>query len=61
MIDLGPHAIFIVSSYLGAALVVLLLIVWTILSSRQQKSRLAQLEKLGIRRRSTAASNSEEN
>ena len=52
MIDLGPHAIFIVSAYLGVVLVVVLLIVWTILSARRQKARLTELEQRGIHRRS---------
>ncbi len=60
MIDLGPHAVFIVSSYLGAALVILALILWTALSSHQQKRRLAELEKRGIYRRSETTSNRKE-
>lgn len=56
MIDLGPHAIFIVASYLGVALVVALLIVWTMVDSRLQGKRLAALEADGIRRRSERAS-----
>lgn len=60
MIDPGPHAIYIVSSYLGAALVVLFLIVWTMFNAHRQKSRLEQLEKLGIRRQSALTSTREE-
>ena len=52
MIDLGPHAIFIVSSYLGVTLVVILLVGWTMIDARRQKARLAELEARGIRRRS---------
>jgi heme exporter protein D len=52
MIVLGPNAVFIIASYLGVALVVTLLILWTILDSRLQGKRLAALEADGIRRRS---------
>ncbi len=55
MIDLGPHANFIVSAYAGVTLVVSILIVWTWMASRRQKKRLADLEARGIRRRSDTA------
>ncbi len=51
-LDLGPHATFIIISYLGVALVSFALIVGTILSSKHQKKRLADLEAKGIRRKS---------
>ena len=52
MIDLGPHASFIISAYLGVALVTLGLIVATIADAHRQKSRLKALEAMGIRRQS---------
>lgn len=53
MIDaLGPHAIFIVSAYLGVALVTLALIATIMADARRQKKRLAKLEAMGVRRRS---------
>lgn len=54
MIDLGPHAIFIVSAYIGVVLVTSLLIIWVWSGSRKQRQRLADLEARGIRRRSDA-------
>jgi len=55
MIDLGPHANFIVAAYAGAAFVTLALIAWTAWRSRDAKARLAALEAQGIRRRSDPA------
>ena len=52
MIDLGPHAQFIIAAYVGVAIVTFGLIAWTIWQSRQVKARLAALEAQGIRRRS---------
>ena len=52
MIDLGPHAVFIISSYVGVTLVVALLIFWVAYSSKAQKRRLQDLDARGIRRRS---------
>lgn len=52
MIDLGPHAIFIVSAYLGAALAIAGLIGWTWYDARSTAKKLAALEARGIRRRS---------
>jgi heme exporter protein D len=52
MIDLGPHANFIVAAYLGVAIVALGLIVWTAWRAREVKAKLAALEAQGIRRRS---------
>lgn len=53
MIDLGPHASFILTAYFGAALVVVGLIVATMLDTRRQKARLAALEARGVHRRSS--------
>ena len=52
MIDLGPHAQFIIAAYAGVAVVAGGLIAWTIWQSRQVRARLAALEAQGIRRRS---------
>ena len=52
MIDLGPHAVFIVSAYAGVSLAVAALIGWTLLDARRTDARLANLEARGIRRRS---------
>lgn len=52
MIDLGPHAIFIISSYLGVTVVIGALILWVWANSSKQKKRLADLEQRGISRRS---------
>ena len=52
MIDLGPHAVFIIWAYIGVALVLAGLIGWTLLDARRTQARLADLEARGIRRRS---------
>jgi len=52
MIDLGPYASFIATSYFAVALVVGLLIGWIALDYRAQKARLRTLEQSGIGRRS---------
>lgn len=44
MIDLGPHAVFIVWAYLGVALGVAGLIGWTFYDARTTAKRLAALE-----------------
>jgi heme exporter protein D len=51
MIDLGPHANFIVWAYLGVALAVAGLIVWTLADARRTESRLAALEAANPRKR----------
>ena len=52
MIDLGPHAVFIVAGYAGVTLGTLGLIVLTMVQSRRTKARLKALEAQGARRRS---------
>jgi heme exporter protein D len=57
--DLGPHAIFIWTSY-GAVFVVLgALIAWLIHDGRRQQRRLLQLEARGVRRRSARVGSGE--
>ena len=52
MMDLGPHAVFILASY-GAVIVVLIaLIGWLVLDGRRQRRLLADFEARGIKRRS---------
>ena len=55
MTDLGPHAVFIVWSYLGVAIAVVGAIAWTLVDARRTRARLAALEARGIRRRSECA------
>ncbi len=52
MIDLGPHAVYIVSAYAGVAIVTFGLIAWVLLNSKKQQSRLADLDARGVKRRS---------
>jgi heme exporter protein D len=53
MFDLGPHAGMIWLSYAAAALCITGLIVWVWTDERTQKRRLADLERRGLRRRSS--------
>jgi heme exporter protein CcmD len=50
--SLGPYALFIVTSYLAAALVVALLIAWIAIDYCNQRRRLRELEDRGVVRRS---------
>ena len=52
MMSLGPYASFIVTSYVAAALVVVILIGWIVLDHRSQTQRLRELERSGVTRRS---------
>jgi heme exporter protein D len=52
IISLGPYASFIVTSYVAAALVVVILIGWIVLDYRSQTQRLRELERSGVTRRS---------
>ena len=49
---LGPHAIFIITAYAAAAVVIAGLIVWVMIDHRAQKRVLGDLEARGISRRS---------
>ena len=44
MIDLGPHAVFIVWAYIGVALGAAGLIAWTLYDARATAKKLAALE-----------------
>ena len=44
MIDLGPHAVFIIWAYIGVALGVAGLIGWTLYDARSTAAKLAALE-----------------
>jgi heme exporter protein D len=44
MIDLGPHAVFIVWAYIGVAIGVAGLIGWTLYDARATTKKLADLE-----------------
>jgi heme exporter protein CcmD len=44
MIDLGPHAVFIVWAYIGVAAGIAGLIGWTLLDARATARKLAALE-----------------
>lgn len=61
MLDLGPHAVFIISAYGVTALTVGALVLATIGDDLRQRHRLAELERQGVTRRSakTAAARSE--
>ncbi len=50
--SLGPYAPFIVTSYLLAMVVVLMLIAWIAIDYRRQKQYLRELEASGVVRRS---------
>ena len=53
MFDLGPHAGFIWLSYAADALCILGLVLWVWTDERTQRRRLADLERRGLRRRSS--------
>jgi heme exporter protein D len=62
MLDLGPHASFIIAAYGVTGLAVAVLVFVTLADDRAQRRKLAALERQGIRRRSaprpeTAAAN----
>ncbi|MFD2182598.1 heme exporter protein CcmD [Rhodoplanes azumiensis] len=52
---LGPHAVFIVTSYAVTTIVVVALVLWVWLDGRRQARLLADLEARGVRRRSAEA------
>jgi heme exporter protein D len=52
MIDLGPHAAFIVGAYAATVIVLAGLIAWIVVDARTQNRLLAELEAQGVTRRS---------
>ena len=54
MIDLGPHAVFIIWAYLGVFLAIIGLIAWTLLDARRTATKLAELEARHPRRRAAS-------
>jgi heme exporter protein D len=50
MIDLGPHAVFIVWAYLGVAITVVGLVGWTLYDARSTTRKLTELEARDPRR-----------
>jgi heme exporter protein D len=52
MIELGPHAVYIVWSYVGVAALVAALISYVVWDSGRVRAKLKALEERGIRRRS---------
>jgi heme exporter protein D len=52
VMDLGPHAPFIVASYAIVTVVLIGLVAWLILDGRRQQRILDDLEARGVRRRS---------
>ena len=52
VMSLGPYASFILTSYLMATAVVLVLIIWIAIDYRRQKERLRELDASGVVRRS---------
>jgi heme exporter protein D len=52
MIDLGPHASFIVACYAMTVVVVLVLVAWVMADYRAQQRVLAELDARGVTRRS---------
>jgi heme exporter protein D len=56
MTSLGPHAFFIVASYIAAAIVLAGLIGWVVIDYRRQQAILKALEASGVTRRSVRES-----
>lgn len=50
--DLGPHAVFIWTSYLAVVIAITGLIGWLFVDGRRHDRHLADLEARGVRRRS---------
>jgi heme exporter protein D len=55
MLHLGPHASFIIAAYGVTFVAVGALVLATLEDDRKQRRKLAELERLGIRRRSAKA------
>jgi len=59
MLDLGPHASFILAAYGVTAVAIAGLVLVTVADDLKQRNLLAALERQGIRRRSAAKSTAE--
>ena len=59
MMNLGPHADFIVASYAVTVFVVAVLIAWIVLDYSAQRRILGDFEERGVTRRSRRASKDE--
>ena len=55
MLDLGPHAAFILAAYAVTFIAVGALLLFIVADDRRQRRLLAELERKGIRRRSAPA------
>jgi heme exporter protein D len=53
MMDLGPHAGFIVAAYAVAATVVAALVAWIVVDHRAQIRQLEDLDRSGVTRRAS--------
>jgi heme exporter protein D len=53
MIDLGPHAVFIIWAYVGVIIACAGLIAYVVSDRRGVEKRIAALEAQGVRRRSS--------
>ena len=56
MLELGPHAAFIIWAYLGVVAGVAALIGYAVVDAHQVRGRLKELEARGVRRRSDKSS-----
>jgi heme exporter protein D len=52
MMNLGPHATFIVAAYVVATLIVAALLIWIVRDYAAQRRLLRELENRGVTRRS---------
>lgn len=52
MIELGPHAGFILWAYAGVAILLAGLVAYVVRDGRRVRTRLTELEERGVRRRS---------
>ena len=58
--DLGPHAVFIWSSYAVVGVTITALIAWLYADGRRQRAALEDLEARGIKRRAAAPSDTDD-
>ena len=56
MIDLGPHAAFIIGSYAVTVLAIGALVAWIVADGKAQQRAITDLESKGARRRSRKSS-----